>query len=148
MAITLCEINWDNILELTKTAENKGDDPMLWAIQLSSTLNSAGVSLPSPELATLLVSHICWDNNVPIAWKFLEKALIFNIVPPILVLALLSKRYILCLILYVFPFSCLCLIWSFCVLFVLWGDGFFVFYAIVLGCLFIFAHVWFIVVTV
>lgn len=95
MAITLCEINWDNILELTKTAENKGDDPMLWAIQLSSTLNSAGVCLPSPELATLLVSHICWDNNVPIAWKFLEKALVFNIVPPILVLALLSKRYIM-----------------------------------------------------
>nr|XP_017219089.1 PREDICTED: mediator of RNA polymerase II transcription subunit 33A isoform X2 [Daucus carota subsp. sativus] len=94
MAITSCQINWDNVLEFTKIAQHKGDDPMLWAIQLSSNLNSAGVSLPSPQLATLLVSHICWDNNVPVAWKFLEKALVFNIVPPILVLALLSKSII------------------------------------------------------
>lgn len=115
MEVTLCQINWDNILELTKIAENKGDDPVLWAIQLSSNLNSAGVSLPSPQLATLLVSHICWDNNVPIAWKFLEKALIFNIVPPILVLALLSKRYKS----FFFSFSCICFIcicFFFCIL--------------------------------
>ncbi|CAL5415993.1 unnamed protein product [Camellia sinensis] len=85
---------WDSVLELTKVAQGKGIDPLLWAIQLSSKLNSAGVSLPSPELANLLVSHICWDNNVPIAWKFLEKALAFKIVPPLLVLALLSSRVI------------------------------------------------------
>lgn len=117
MAITSCQINWDNVLEFTKIAQHKGDDPMLWAIQLSSNLNSAGVSLPSPQLATLLVSHICWDNNVPVAWKFLEKALVFNIVPPILVLALLSKR-----------FACFCLMCSFCVSFVLWGYSEWVFF--------------------
>ncbi|XP_076928952.1 mediator of RNA polymerase II transcription subunit 33A-like [Bidens hawaiensis] len=83
---------WDNVLELTKKSQDKGSDPLIWAVHLSSQLNSAGVSLPSPELANLLVSHICWDNNNPISWKFLEKALISNIVPPLLVLALLSTR--------------------------------------------------------
>lgn len=84
---------WDSVLELTKLAQNKGSDPLLWAIQLSSDLNSSGVPLPSPDLANLLISHICWDNNIPLAWKFLEKALMFKIVPPLLVLALLSTRY-------------------------------------------------------
>lgn len=85
---------WDGVLELTKSAQENNSDPFLWAIQLSSTLNSAGVTQPSVELAHLLVSHICWDNNVPIAWKFLEKALALKIAPPSLVLALLSTRTI------------------------------------------------------
>ncbi|KAI3803240.1 hypothetical protein L1987_31389 [Smallanthus sonchifolius] len=95
MALSLGTLRlWDTVLELTKKSQDKGSDPMIWAIHLSSQLNSAGVSLPSPDLANLLVSHICWDNNNPISWKFLEKALIFNIVPPLLVLALLSTRVI------------------------------------------------------
>lgn len=83
---------WDSVLELTKSAQDKNCDPLLWAVQLSSSLNSAGVSLPSIELAQLLVSHICWDNHVPIMWKFLEKAMTAKIVPPLLVVALLSTR--------------------------------------------------------
>ncbi|XP_048336798.2 mediator of RNA polymerase II transcription subunit 33B isoform X1 [Ziziphus jujuba] len=85
---------WDTVLELTKSAQDRNSDPLIWAIQLSSSLNSAGVSLPSVELAHLLVSHICWANHVPITWKFLEKALAIKIVPPMLVLALLSVRVI------------------------------------------------------
>lgn len=86
---------WDTVLEVTKSAQDKNCDPLLWAVQLSSTLNSAGVSLPSVELAQLLVSHICWDNHVPIMWKFLEKAMTARIVPPLLVIALLSTRSLL-----------------------------------------------------
>ncbi|OAY49665.1 mediator of RNA polymerase II transcription subunit 33B [Manihot esculenta] len=85
---------WDSVLQLTKSAQEKNSDPLLWAIQLSSSLNSAGVVLPSTELAHLLVSHICFENNVPITWKFLEKALTVNIAPPMLVIALLSTRVI------------------------------------------------------
>ncbi|KAM2194314.1 hypothetical protein ACFX1R_028473 [Malus domestica] len=81
---------WGSVVELTKGAQQKGSDPQLWVIQLSSNLNSMGVSLPSVELANVLVSYICWENNVPITWKFLEKALMLKIVPPMLVLALLS----------------------------------------------------------
>lgn len=86
---------WDSVVELTREAQEKGSDPLLWAMQLSSYLNSAEVcvTLPSIELADVLVSYICWDNNVPILWKFLDKALVLNIVPPILVLALLSTRF-------------------------------------------------------
>ncbi|CAA3009761.1 mediator of RNA polymerase II transcription subunit 33A [Olea europaea subsp. europaea] len=83
---------WNGVLELTKASQEQGCDPLLWAIKVSSKLSSLGVSLPSSELANLLVSHICWDNNVPIAWKFLEKAMAHKIVPSLLVLGLLSTR--------------------------------------------------------
>ncbi|XP_057964182.1 mediator of RNA polymerase II transcription subunit 33A-like isoform X2 [Malania oleifera] len=83
---------WDGVAALTKAAQEKGSDPRVWAAQLSSTLSSAGVSPPSTEVAHLLVSHICWANNVPIAWKFLDMALTANITPPMLVLSLLSIR--------------------------------------------------------
>ncbi|KAF6171643.1 hypothetical protein GIB67_042158 [Kingdonia uniflora] len=85
---------WDSILDLTIASQNKCSDPLLWAIQVSSTLNSANVSLPSTDLAHLLISHICWGNNVPITWKFLDRALSANLVPPMLILALLSSRVI------------------------------------------------------
>lgn len=85
---------WDGILELTKWAQGNRSDPLLWAIQVSSNLNAGGVSLPSFELGDLLISYICWENNVPIAWKFLEKAIVCNILPPLPVLALLSIRVI------------------------------------------------------
>ncbi|KAM7521558.1 hypothetical protein LguiA_011460 [Lonicera macranthoides] len=95
MTVTVVQASvWDGVLEMTKMAQDRGCEPLIWAIQLSSTLNSAGVTLPSTEVANLLVSHICWDNNVPITWKFLEKALTAKIVPPMLVLSLLSTRVI------------------------------------------------------
>ncbi|XP_054805312.1 mediator of RNA polymerase II transcription subunit 33A-like isoform X3 [Prosopis cineraria] len=87
---------WDDVVEMTKAAQGKGCDPLGWAIQIHSHLNSAGESLPSLELARVLVSYICWENNVPIMWKFLEKAFMLKIVPPMLVLALLSVRVIPC----------------------------------------------------
>lgn len=114
MAVSVQNSLWDRVAELTKVAQQKGVDPLLWAIQLSSNLNSAGVALPSVELANLLVSQICWDNNEPVSWKFLEKALMLSIVPPILVLALLTTRFILvCFcslpLSFFFVFLCMCL---------------------------------------
>ncbi|XP_061990357.1 mediator of RNA polymerase II transcription subunit 33A-like [Rosa rugosa] len=85
---------WDNVIQQTKEAQEKGSDPLLWSVQVSSILSSAGVSLPSTELANVMVSYICWENNVPIFWKFLEKAMVYNMVPSMLVLALLSSRVI------------------------------------------------------
>ncbi|XP_048497254.1 mediator of RNA polymerase II transcription subunit 33A isoform X3 [Beta vulgaris subsp. vulgaris] len=96
MAITMEKSVWDTVIDLTKTAQEKGSDPFFWAIQISSNLSSANVSLPSIELAHTLVSHICWENNIPSTWKFLERALMLNMVPPLLVLALLSTRVIPC----------------------------------------------------
>ncbi|WCJ23664.1 Mediator of RNA polymerase II transcription subunit 33A [Euphorbia peplus] len=87
---------WDSIADITKYAEENGADPLLWALQISSNLSSNGVDLPSPELAEFIVSYICWDHNLPLLWKFLDKALVLNIVPPSLLLALLSRRVIPC----------------------------------------------------
>lgn len=96
---------WDGLVELTKSAQERNMDPLMWAMQTSSSLTSAGLSMPSPELANLLVHHICWANNIPIAWKFLEKALTLGIVPPMLVLALLSTRSSFSSINHLFPVS-------------------------------------------
>jgi hypothetical protein len=81
--------------DVTKEAQQKGSDPLVWAIQMYSNLNSSGESIPSSQLAEFLVSYICWNNNVPILWKFLDKALILNIVPPMLLLSLLSLRFVI-----------------------------------------------------
>lgn len=80
--------------ELTKEAQRTGSDPFVWAVQMYSNLNSSGESFPSSQLAEFLVSYICWDNNVPILWKFLDMALIHNIVPPLFLLSLLSVRLV------------------------------------------------------
>ncbi|KAJ6725392.1 MEDIATOR OF RNA polymerase II TRANSCRIPTION SUBUNIT 33A [Salix purpurea] len=96
MAISMQNTIWDSVLEITKVAQEKGNDPLIWALQVSSSLSSSGVSLPSPELANVLVSYIFWDNNMPILWKFLEKALALKLVPSLMVLALLSDRVVPC----------------------------------------------------
>ncbi|KAL4310939.1 hypothetical protein GQ457_01G032780 [Hibiscus cannabinus] len=83
---------WEEVIEQTEVAKEKVVDPLLWALQVSSSLSSSGVALPSTELAHVLVNYICWDNNIPILWKFLDKALMMKIVPPLLVIALLSQR--------------------------------------------------------
>nr|XP_043635788.1 mediator of RNA polymerase II transcription subunit 33A-like [Erigeron canadensis] len=85
---------WKEVIEFTKSAQIKGSDPLIWAVELSSSLLSAGVSMPSIRFAELFVNHICWSNNLPIAWKFLDKALSIRVVPPMLVLAHLSNRVI------------------------------------------------------
>ncbi|CAK7332989.1 unnamed protein product [Dovyalis caffra] len=96
MAISIQKTIWDCVLQITKVAQEKGGDPLLWALQVSSNLSSSGVCLPSPQLANVLVSYIFWDNNMPILWKFLDKALTLKIVPPLMVLALLSDRVVPC----------------------------------------------------
>ncbi|GAB2233109.1 hypothetical protein Droror1_Dr00002324 [Drosera rotundifolia] len=87
---------WESVMEATRKGQERNEDPFLWAIQVSSSMSSAGLELPSVELAELLVSHICWGNNVPVMWKFLDKAMGVGIVDPWLVLALLSRRVVPC----------------------------------------------------
>ncbi|KAL5079919.1 hypothetical protein RYX36_008340 [Vicia faba] len=85
---------WERVTELTKRAQEKKTDAVVWSIQLTSLLNTAAVSLPSAELANHLVSHICWDNHIPITWKYLEKAMEVRMVPPLLVVVLLSTKVV------------------------------------------------------
>ncbi|EOA32401.1 hypothetical protein CARUB_v10015673mg [Capsella rubella] len=85
---------WDGVIQLTKMSQENCIDPRLWASQLSSNLNFFAVEFPSTELAEVIVSYICWDNNVPILWKFLERAMALNLVSPLVVLSLLSHRVV------------------------------------------------------
>ncbi|KAI4342777.1 hypothetical protein MLD38_027361 [Melastoma candidum] len=87
---------WDGVAEATGVAQEKGtaEDPLPWAIEVTSMLGSASVGLPSPLLAQVLVDRIFGDNDVPVMWKLLDKALVAGIVPPLLVVALLSSRII------------------------------------------------------
>ncbi|KAH9623652.1 hypothetical protein KSS87_004842 [Heliosperma pusillum] len=99
--VTIEKSIWANVIDITKNAQEKGSDPGIWAMQISMMMNSSSAAVvsssePSIELAHVLVSHICWDNNLPITWKFLEFALTFNLVPPFLVLALLSTKVLPC----------------------------------------------------
>lgn len=84
---------WDGVIELTKMAQEQCVDARLWASHLSATLKPF-VEFPSTELAEVLVSYICWDNNLPLLWKFLERAMSLNLVSPLVVLALLALRFL------------------------------------------------------
>ncbi|KAK7265971.1 hypothetical protein RIF29_18608 [Crotalaria pallida] len=83
---------WEGVLEFTKWAQSNNTDPLIWSIHVTSSLNSAALSLPSPLLSHRLLSHICWSNHLPITWKYLDKALSLNLAPPFLTLSLLSSR--------------------------------------------------------
>ncbi|KAK8966788.1 Mediator of RNA polymerase II transcription subunit 33A [Platanthera guangdongensis] len=85
-------VAWSGVGEFTKAAQEKGTDAAAWVAHLQSELTSVGVAPPSPELAHVLISHLCWANDVPLAWKYMEKALDAGLAPPMLFLALLSSR--------------------------------------------------------
>ncbi|KAG5378550.1 hypothetical protein IGI04_026392 [Brassica rapa subsp. trilocularis] len=84
---------WDGVIELTKMAQEQCVDARLWASHLSASLKPF-VEFPSTELAEVLVSYICWDNNLPLLWKFLERAMSLNLVSPLVLLALLAHRVV------------------------------------------------------
>ncbi|ESQ47468.1 hypothetical protein EUTSA_v10019912mg [Eutrema salsugineum] len=84
---------WDGVIELTKMSQEQSVDARHWASHLSASLKSV-VDFPSTELAEVLVSYICWDNNVPVLWKFLERAMALKLVSPLVVLALLADRVV------------------------------------------------------
>jgi hypothetical protein len=83
---------WDAILRQTDSALKSNTDPNVWAVQITSTLRSSAVTLPSVDLAHRLVSHLFWNNHSPTAWKLLHTAASLDIIPPLLLLALLSTR--------------------------------------------------------
>ncbi|KAK7336724.1 hypothetical protein VNO77_17270 [Canavalia gladiata] len=85
---------WDEVLRQTKVALESNTDPNLWAFEVTSTLHSFSISLPSVELAHRLVTLFFWDNHSPAAWKFLHTAISLDILPPFLLIALLSIRVV------------------------------------------------------
>lgn len=86
------QIPWLKVLRQTDLAIENNTDPNLWSTEITSTLLSSAVTFPSVELAHRLVSHLFWNNHSPTAWKLLHSAASFNIIPPLLLISLLSTR--------------------------------------------------------
>lgn len=83
----------ETILETIKICHHRQEAPLPWAMEVGKCILSLGMSLPSPELGHVLVSYICFHNNHPSLWKFLQQALSSRLLSPIHVLSLLSARF-------------------------------------------------------
>ncbi|KAI4353605.1 hypothetical protein L6164_002540 [Bauhinia variegata] len=82
------------ILERVNWWQQRNEPPLALVQELVKYLNSWNLSLPSPDLAELLVSHLCFDNNHPSMWKFIHQALSSRLLFPLQLLSLLSSRII------------------------------------------------------
>ncbi|KAJ6765342.1 hypothetical protein OIU79_021529 [Salix purpurea] len=77
-----------------KPDQRREESPILWAMDVVKCLKSLKMEMPSPDLAEILVSHLCFDNNNASIWKFLQQALSVRLLSPLHVLSLLSSRVI------------------------------------------------------
>lgn len=82
-----------HVMEVTRVCQEQRDTPLLWAVEVSKWLKGAAVSMPSVELGQMLISHLCWSNNGPMLWKYIEQAMSSHMIPSLLILALLTSRY-------------------------------------------------------
>lgn len=74
--------------------QRREESPLVWAMEVVKCLKSLKMKMPSPDLAEILVSHLCFDNNNASIWKFLQQALSSRLLSPLHVLSLLSSRVI------------------------------------------------------
>ncbi|KAH9309641.1 hypothetical protein KI387_037552, partial [Taxus chinensis] len=82
------------VMEVTRVCQEQRDTPLLWAVEVSKCLKGAAVTVPCVELGQTLVSHLCWSNNGPILWKYIEQAMSSQMVPSLLILSLLTSRVV------------------------------------------------------
>jgi hypothetical protein len=95
MASSSSQQQWqEKVLELTKLLQEQGDPPFLWAVEVGKCLLGAGLQAPSVELGQLLISHLCWSNNGPMLWKYIEQAMGTRLLNSLHILALLTSRVI------------------------------------------------------
>ncbi|KAM7263346.1 hypothetical protein ACFE04_001029 [Oxalis oulophora] len=88
-----------SVLDTLKNCQQRQDSVLVWSLEVGKCLASRAISLPSPELGQLLVSHLCFQNNHPSLWKFLELSLSSSspssLLSPLHVLSLLTSRIII-----------------------------------------------------
>ncbi|WOL04556.1 mediator of RNA polymerase II transcription subunit 33A-like [Canna indica] len=84
------------VMSAVKMSEERGDPPLLRAVEAARCVQERGLGLPNPELAQVLVSNICFANNTSSLWKLLDQAMASRVVSPIHTLALLTSRVIPC----------------------------------------------------
>ncbi|KAF6172668.1 hypothetical protein GIB67_041991 [Kingdonia uniflora] len=84
----------DRVVETFKVCQQRNDSPVIWRMEISKCVREAGLGFPSPELGQILVSNLCFSNNNPSLWKFVEQAVSSGLVSPLHVLALLTSRVV------------------------------------------------------
>lgn len=82
------------VLETVKKCQERKEPPLIWATEIVKCVGCAGLELPSAELGQVLVSHLCFANNNPFLWKFIDQALSNGILSPLQLLSLLTSRVI------------------------------------------------------
>jgi hypothetical protein len=100
------------VLETLKRCQQRNENTLLWAMEVTKCIRSWGIGLPCAELGQVLVSHLCFDNNHSSLWKFMEQALSSGLIYPIQVLSLLTSRSSKPLLLYCPPSICTCFLIS------------------------------------
>lgn len=89
------DLEW-RVMAAVKAAEERGDPPLLRAVEAARCFQECGLGIPSTELARVLVSNLCFANNNPSLWKLLDQAMASRVVSPIHTIALLMPRVIPC----------------------------------------------------
>lgn len=85
------------VMEAVKESEARGDPPLLRAVEVarccvSDEKEGLVVGFPNAELASILVSNLCFSHNSPSMWKLLDQAMASRLVYPCHILALLTPR--------------------------------------------------------
>ncbi|KAJ3684238.1 hypothetical protein LUZ61_013402 [Rhynchospora tenuis] len=87
-----------SVMATVTLSETRGDPPWLCAAKVAQCCGSgSGTSepgFPNADLASILVSNLCFSHNTPSMWKLLEQAMATHLVYPLHVLALLTPRVI------------------------------------------------------
>ncbi|KAF5175858.1 hypothetical protein FRX31_034556, partial [Thalictrum thalictroides] len=81
----------DRVLETVKLCQERKDSPLTWGMEVCKCLREAELGMPSPELGQVLISNLCFNNNNPYFWKFIEQAISSGLLSSLQVLALLSS---------------------------------------------------------
>lgn len=68
--------------------------PLMSAMKIGRCIGPRGLDMPSPELAQLIVSHLCFRYNHPSLWKFLHHGLSSGLFCPMHILSMLTSRVI------------------------------------------------------
>lgn len=92
------------VLGTVKSSQERRDPPLIWAMEVSKCIQEKGLGIPNPELGQVLVSNLCFTNNNPTLWKFVEQGICSRLLSPLHVLALLTSRYIY---MYAFMHGCM-----------------------------------------
>ncbi|KAJ4779043.1 Mediator of RNA polymerase II transcription subunit 33A [Rhynchospora pubera] len=85
------------VMAVVTASEARGDPPFACAVEVSRCCVSdenEDLGFPNADLASVLVSNLCFAHNTPFMWKLLEQAMANRLVYPLQVLALLTSRVV------------------------------------------------------